>query len=323
MNPRLLVVGFCFVAIGAHAATPLHFDGEIFARESVPLTPPSIDNTWQFTLTQLAGDGANVKKGEVVATFDGGEIGRQLEAKASSLKEKVSLRDKLKLELAERERTTKLDTSEQRSKLDKAVRKASQPENLMARVDYAKLLAERQQAERQMGLLEKREALAREQREAEWRLAVADVAQLQAEVDLLQHGVQSLQVTAPRDGVMLHLTRWNGEKIDVGTQVWRGMSVAQIPNLDTLAVRAQVPERDIPRVSVGQVVRVGVDGSSATLAGHIVELGRVVRSKSAVQPVPVLDAVVLLDEHDSHLKPGQSVRVDVQETANTPGAHAP
>ena len=311
------------LAAGAQAATPLHFDGEVFARESVPITPPSIENTWQFTLTQLTADGASVKKGETVATFDGGEIGRQLEAKTSSLKEKISLRDKLKLELAERERTTKLDTSEQRSKLDKAARKASQPENLMARVDYAKLLAERQQAERQMLLLEKREALAREQREAEWRLAEADVAQLQAEVEQLQHGMQSLQVSAPRDGVMLHLTRWNGEKIDVGTQVWRGMSVAQIPNLDTLAVRAQVPERDIPRVAVGQAVRVGVDGSSATLAGHIAELGRVVRSKSSVQPVPVLDAVVLLDEHEAHLKPGQSVRVDVQENPSAPGAPAP
>jgi HlyD family secretion protein len=322
VNARLFAAGILFASIGANAVTPLHFDGEIFARESVPISPPSIDNTWQFTLTQLAGDGANVKKGDVVATFDGAEIGRQLATKSSSLQEKISLRDKLKLELAERERTTKLDTSEQRSKLDKAIRKASQPENLMARVDYAKLLAERQQAERQMVLLEKREALALAQRDAEWRLAVADVAQLQAEVEQLQHGMQSLQVAAPRDGVMLHLTRWNGEKIDVGTQVWRGMSVAQIPNLDTLAVRAQVPERDIPRVTVGQAVRVGVDGSSATLAGHIAELGRVVRSKSSVQPVPVLDAVVVLDEHDARLKPGQSVRVDMQD-AGTPGAPAP
>ncbi len=318
---RWLWIGL--LAAATAQAAPLRFDGEVFARESVPIAPPAVDGIWQFTLTQLSGDGSTVKQGEPVATFDGAELGRQLETKASTLKEKISLRDKLKLELAERERTTRLDTAEQRAKLDKAVRKASQPENLMARVDYAKLLAERRQAERQMALLEQREGLVRAQSEAEWRLAESEVAQLQGEVDQLNRGMQSLTVSAPRDGVMLHLTRWNGEKIDVGTQVWRGMAVAQIPNLDTLAVRAQVPERELTRVAVGQAVRIGVDGSGVSLGGHVVELGRAVRSKSSVQPVPVLDVIVALDEHDTHLKPGQSVRVELDGAGVAPKAAAP
>ena len=53
------------------------------------------------------------------------------------------------------------------------------------------------------------------------------------------------------------------------------------------------------------------EGSGIVLEGHVQEVGRVVRSKSRVQPVPVVELLVELDRPDARLKPGQSVRVEL------------
>lgn len=80
---------------------------------------------------------------------------------------------------------------------------------------------------------------------------------------------------------MLHKSSWNGEKFDVGTQVWRGQSVAEIPDLASLEVLAQLPERDLTRLASGARARVSVEGGAGrALDATVLEIGRVVRAAS-------------------------------------------
>ena len=300
------------LALPVHAES-LRLDGEVFARRSVQIAPPAIDDLWQLNITRFADDGSAVKTGDVVAGFDGGATQQSLTEKLSALAEKESERGKLLLELAERERSETLATAEQRSKLDKARRKASQPEDILRRVDYRKLLIERAEAEKLIVLAERREMLAAEQRRQELRLVDAELQQIRTEVEALQAAMASLDVTATRDGVMMHKSNWNGEKFAVGSQAFRGQSIAEIPDLATLAVRATLPERDLRKLAVGTVARITAEGGGgAALDGRIVEIGRIVRSKSRVQPVPVVDVLIEIDGEAGKLKPGQSVRVQVE-----------
>ena len=87
--------------------------------------------------------------------------------------------------------------------------------------------------------------------------------------------------------------------------------MAQIPDMATLAVRTQVNERDLVRVSVGMRARVVSEGGGTALEGRVSDIGRVVRSKSRVQPVPVVDLLVDLGAESARLKPGQAVRVEL------------
>jgi HlyD family secretion protein len=300
------------LAVSTLHAAPLTLDGEVIARSSAPLMPPAIENLWQLNITQLAGDGALVKKDEVVLVFDGGETQKALLEKQSALKEKQTQLEKLMLELAEREKTERLATEQQRAALDKAQRKATQPAELVRRVDYQKLVIDRRQAQALMLLAERREVLAAEQRRQEKRLVDAELAQLGADVAQLQASMLALSVKAPRDGVMLHKSNWQGEKFDVGSQVWRGQAVGEIPDLATLAVRAQLPERELLRLAIGARARVSVEGGAGrALTATVQEIGRVVRSKSRVQPVPVLDVMLALEGDLAGLKPGQPVRVEI------------
>jgi HlyD family secretion protein len=298
-------------------AAELSFDGEIAARESASIAPPAIDDLWQLTLTQLAPDGTPVKQGQVVAAFDSSEVMRKLSEKQSALKEKETQRERLRLELAERERTEVLATAQSKSNAEKAIRKADQPVDIVRRVDYQKLVIEREQAERQLKLATQRERAAAEQRKQEWRLVEAELAQLRAEVERSQKAMAELNVQAPRDGVILHQSNWQGEKFDVGSQVFRGQSVAQIPDVSTLIARVAIPETEIRMVTVGMAARVVVEGGSGqAIEGKVSELGRAVRSKSRTQLVPVVDAVVSFDPKGQALKPGQPVRVAITVAEN-------
>ncbi len=289
----------------------LRLEGELVARQTAALMPPAIDDLWQLNITALTGDGTRVRQGEAVLSFDGGQLQQQLLSKQSALNEKRSQREKLLLELAERERAERLATEDRRAQRDKAQRKASQPEDLLRGVDYRKLVIERQQAERQLELAVRRERLGAEQRRQELRLLDAELGLLDGEVQQLQAGIEALVVRAPRDGVMLHKSSWQGEKFDVGSQVWRGQAVAEIPDLDTLEVVAQLPERELLRVRVGDAARVRIEGGGVQLDGRVIEVGRIVRSKSRNQPLPVVDLRVELSSLPAGLKPGQAVRVEL------------
>ncbi|MFD1297865.1 MULTISPECIES: HlyD family secretion protein [Lysobacter] len=294
------------------AAAPLRVDGEVYARRTSALMPPSVERMWQFNITQLATDGAPVKRGQQVISFDSSDVIKQLTEKQSQLKEKHSELEKLDLELAERQRSERLATSEAQAALDKAQRKTQQPAELIAGIEYRKLVVARAQMERKMALAQRRETLSAEQRRQERRLLAAERAQLQADVDRLQRSLGALNVIAPRDGLMMHRSNFEGEKYDVGSQVWVGQTVAEIPDMSTLAVRAELPERDLQKVSVGAPVRIVVEGGAGSvLRGHIASVGRAVRSKSQVQPVPVLDLDVQLDDPRAPLRPGQAVRVEI------------
>lgn len=308
-------------ASAAHPAgpLPLQAEGEIFAQRSLAISPPAVEGLWQLTVTQMAGDGETVKKGAMLVVFDSSEVMKNLTAKRSELTEKRRKQEQLKLDLADRASEAELATAQAQADFEKAQRKASQPKEFIARVDYQKLVIARIKAGRKLQLTRERGRVAAEARQAEQHMADADVDQLQREVGKLQASLSALTVTAPRDGIVLHQSSWNGDKIDTGSQIWRGQSVAQMPELSSLAVRAALPERDLTRVHTGQRVRVVIaGGGDRSLGGRIVEIGGNVHSKSRVDAVPVVDLVVQLDDSKLALKPGQSVRVEMPAAGAAP-----
>jgi len=322
MKPSLLaLLLLALLPPAPAAATPLSLEGEIAALRSAAIAPPAVPNLWQFQITQLAPDGAPVKAGQVMVAFDANELQRRLMEAQGKLNEKQSERAKLVLDLAERERTERLATAEQTSNATKAQRKAEQPAELLRSVDYRKLVIEREQAERRDLLMRQREARPARQRAAELALVEAELSQFQDQVTMLTAAIAALNVTAPRDGIAVVRSNWRGERFEVGSQVFVGQSVAEIPDPATLVARAVLPERDLFKLEVGMPVRVQVQGGTGRIfAGRVVEIGRAVRSKSRQSPVPVVDVTVELTGDTAGLKTGQPVTVEAGPLAASAGA---
>jgi multidrug resistance efflux pump len=313
-RPWLVLV--MLMAVGPVAAQALRLDGEIAAGRSHGIAPPSVEGQWQYQITRLVPDGQRVAKGDVVVAFDAATLQRELQEVEGQLGEKRSEQQRLRLDLAERSRTTRLETAEQAAAVTKAARKATQPASLLRSVDYRKLVIDRDHSERRQRLVEARERAVVRQHAAEQALVDAEVAQLEADRQRLVAAIAAMQVKAPEDGIVLVRSGWRGERFEVGSQVFMGQAVAQIPDPTTLLVRATVPERDFLRLAVGQAVEVRVEGGSGrTLPGRITRLGNAVRSKSRRQPVPVVDVDVALAGDVAELRPGQAVSVNVPTPA--------
>lgn len=311
MRRFLVALAFAACVMSAEAET-LILDGEVFARQSAMLIPPRVSGAWNFTITRIAPDGAPVEKGDVVIAFDASSLVQKLTAQKSRLAEKNRELDKLLLDLDERERQEHLNTEEARADLEKARRKTRQPEELIAGIEYRKLVVARKAAEKHLALIGQRERLAAEQRRQEKRLLESEIAESQREVQRLQAEIASLNLTAPRDGLLMHRSGMRGDKFDVGSRVWIGQTIAEIPDPATLAVRAELPERDRRRVRKGATARIVLEGGAGiAVRGKVTSIGRTVRSKSRVQPVPILDMEIALEESAGDLRPGQAVRVQL------------
>lgn len=295
------------------AGAPLALEGEIIATRSATLAAPPLVMIWQLNIAQMVPEGSMVKAGEVVVTFETTELNRQLSDQQNKLNEKQRERDKLLLSLAEAQRTEMMKTSEARAELEKAVRKASQPPEAVRGVDYKKLVIDRERRERAMALHEQREQAAAARRAAELRLVEVEIKRHQLEIERLTTSIEAMSVKAPMDGMMLHRAGFNGVKFDIGSQVFIGLPVAEIPDMQSLAVRGLLPERELTRIAVGARVKVHIEGGSgATVGATVSRIGGVVRSKSRIQPIPIVELLLEFDRRPNGVRPGQPVRIELQ-----------
>src|SRR3546814_500881 len=199
------------LALPAGAET-LRIDGEVYARTSAQIMPPTVEGMWQFNITRLAPDGAPLEKGAVAVAFDASTVLKSLAEKNSKLQEKQRELDRLQLELAERERSSHLETEKARAELEKAARKTEQPQELIAGIEYRKLVVARKQAERKLALARELESANAEQRAQELRLVRSEIAQLTADVARFGKAQADLTIAAPRSGILMHRSSWHGDK---------------------------------------------------------------------------------------------------------------
>ena len=105
-------------------------EGELEAIDSTDIKPPNVDR-WDFKVSGLAEDGAEIKAGEDLVSFDTSELVRELETERNTVDgEKQKLENKVvSASLARREEALAIATAE--AALRKASLKTSTPVELV------------------------------------------------------------------------------------------------------------------------------------------------------------------------------------------------
>jgi multidrug resistance efflux pump len=294
------------------AAAALTVEGEIASRQALPVAPPTIPYVWQYKLASLAPEGMMIEAGQSIAVFESTEVTTQLANQQSTLKERERALEKMQLDQAEADRAGELAVAEAQSNAEKAERKASQPKELIRRVDYDKLVIERTEKAELAQLAQARRQAQLRARQAERSGLQAEVAQLRTQIDTLLKGQAALTVRAPKRGLVLYRVNFNGEKFSVGSQVWMGLSVATLADPERLYVNAKVPEAQASGVQVGQAASVTVPGTHQVLAARVTALGRAFHGKSAAQSTVVRDIELQFDAAPRDLKPGAAVQAELR-----------
>lgn len=296
-------------------------EGEVLSRQSVSINPPNIRQVWNYNLVMLAPEGSYLKAGEPVAIFEANDVKTRLDTHRSSLNEKKRLAEKTALDHAEAAKAADLAVVEAKSNAEKALRKASLPKELVKRIEYDKLVIERDLFQQLAQLSERQRQAQLRARTAELRSLKSEIAQLQQKISTLEKGLSGLTVIAPRAGMVIHNVGYDDEKIAVGSQVFMGTSVANLADPEKIYIAAKVPEAQVSLVKQGQIVSVMTPGTNTELLARVAGFGAVFHGKSKNQPSIVRDVEIEFDSLPKNVKPGTVLQVKLtNQTSTTQGA---
>ncbi len=291
----------------------VHATGQLQSAASVFVGCPSVERVWQYTISFMAPEGKAANEGDMILAFDAREIMQRLQLKQSDLD--TALKELERMQLTERQTRENLALQFEQDKVNKqkAVRKADYPEDLIAPMELEKRKMELELADLQEKLAQNR--LANQISGMAGRIQVQEskAGLLKAQVNRLQRDVQTMNVLAPKAGLVVYTPDWNGKKKAVGDTCWMGDTILELPDLGRMQMKAVILEVQAGRVKVGQAAEVRLDSNpDRVYKGQVTSLGRVFRVKSDSQPAIVFDAVIDLSESDPGLmRPGMAAGVNI------------
>lgn len=286
--------------------------GIVASADSLRFGPPP-SRSWRIAITDLAREGTLVKKGDMLAKFDGSATDDRVRTKTAELNAKRSeLESLLERQLREIEED-KVRLAEAESAAEKAARKAEVNPDVYAALDYKKLVEERRLAADLYMREQRRGSLVEKVRAAQRAELEADIRRLESKVHGARQTLDSFTILAPRDGLVIIGTNREGQKLDVSDGVNPGIVVVELADPDALVIQAEVPEYAAASIAVGQHAKISLDASGGSeISGIVVSVASIVRRQSQYSQAMVRDVTVELpDDVISKLRPGMSAKLTI------------
>ena len=286
--------------------------GTVVSTKVVKFDPP-VSRRWQTQITDLAREGQYVKKGDLLIRFESSYEERKLRDFRSELEEKQGELEAFIQTQTQEKETEKLNLAAAESQLDKSKRKADQPENLIASIEYEKLLKERELAEQLVKQLRQRAVVSEDVRSKRLQALEMAVKRHQGMFDMAKKQFDSYTIHAPHEGLVVVGTDYSGDKLDVNSQVHPGLVVISLVDASSFEVEATAPEHESAQLRAGQRVNLIADSiGGLEISGEIKSVGRTVRRKSRRSFEMVRDFVITLDEQPDNLTLGTTLRAIVE-----------
>lgn len=178
-----------------------------------------------------------------------------------------------------------------------------------------KLKRQRRLAEEGIASQEVLEAAELARTAAELRLEQAgqSVAQARANLDKALDDLSKTTIYAPLSGRVIELNAEQGEVVVSGTMNNPASVIGTIADLSEILAEVDVDETEIVYVEEGQDTELAVDAlPETTYAGRVVEVGSSGYTLRAQQDVTFFKVKVLLENPDRRLRPGMSVRAEIE-----------
>jgi HlyD family secretion protein len=279
--------------------------------------PPPFGHYWQFQIVNMAPEGKQVKAGEVLIAFDAQRVRDDLQRFQNELDQanKELEKTRSQIDLERQELISKLAVAENNHEKLKLKQTNDPTYDIPNKVEEDRLALE--QARREVEALKDRIEWHKRSSEATSQIIVSKKTRAENKVNEIKRGMEKFQSKAERDGVIIHKTKWNGERFQVGENVWPWFSILELPDLNTIIAEAYVPEVDIGKVKIDQRVDITIDAfPGKSYAGAVKSMGKLVRPKAWDIPNKILDIQIALDQLDTQImRPGMSVKVKVETSS--------
>ena len=261
---------------------------------------------YDLTITHMIEEGTIVDSGDYVATLDHKAVEEQIKQAQDEM-------DKLLSEYQDSKIDSNLNLSNQRdvivnSRLDLAEKKIIMDESVYespsiqkkASMDLDKAKRKLEQEQKAYLLKQKQEVNRVERKYISYR-------QILERSEELQKLFNSLEITAPKGGILTYYKSPWGEITKTGSKVGIYYNIiATIPEMSNMISRTYINEIDISKAKIGQNVKLGIDAfPDKQLTGEVISVANI------GQPMPNSDAKVFevkikIFGEDKDLKPAMT-----------------
>jgi HlyD family secretion protein len=281
--------------------------GTLAAVDSGSFGPPQVNDTWDFKISMLAPEGTDIKMGQPVMAFDTSELRKRLDEKSAEAEQARKEIEKKRADLALRREDERLQLADAEARARKAELKLEGPTDIVSVKERKQVQVDFNIAKNEAKSIRLRIASLERAANAEIALLTSKQQHAAAVVTETQNAIQNMTVKAPRNGTIVYVTNWRGDKKKVGDSVWRMERVVEIPDLARMMAKGEVDESDAGKVAVGQRVTLTLDAHpDDELHGTIKETARTVqRQQGSSSKLKILRVMIVLDKTDpAKMRPG-------------------
>jgi HlyD family secretion protein len=316
--PKVTATGEVFAVTQRTMAFSVNATGVLRATSNQNFgAPPEFGNYWQFQIVNMAAEGKQVKSGDQLIGFDAQKVRDDLQRFQNELDQanKELEKTRSQIDLERQELMSRLAAAENNHEKLKLKQTNDPKFDVPNKVEEDKLAFE--QARREVEALKERVEWHKKSSEATYQIIASKKARAENKVNDIKRGMENFQAKADREGVVIYKTKWNGERFQVGENVWSGQSILEIPDLNTIIVEAFVPEVDIGKVKIGQRAEITIDAfQGKSYTGTIKSIGTLIRPKAWDIPNKILDVQIALDQLDTAImRPGMSNKTKIETAA--------
>lgn len=318
LRTELRALAFAALACLPMPAPAVVLTGEVQAVDAQLIHTPEA-NMVPVTIRYFVPEGQRVKKGEVLLRVDAGQAAAQIPEVEAQIEQARARAAKEVAELQVRAVDAEIALVDAEAALATARIDAKIPSDLISRLDYDRYQGELDRAAREAKLKQSELANARAAVARRTGDGALEVEKLELRRDFLAAQVQTAEVRADRDGVVLHgfNNNWIGGRIDEGSATIPGSKAGEVVRGRDVRVRAWALEPDRRGLKVGQPVALAFDAfPGRRVAGRITAIaGAPDRKPEWGKGRYFTVEVELAKQGELALLPGMSARVTTRDAA--------
>ena len=298
----------------------IYEEGEIEAINSINISSPN--SPWRFgnlKISNIVTDGAEVKSGDTLITFDPSEVRKAILDYEDRLivsnaeLEKMQAQHELEMEELNADyEVTRISHEITRMQLESASHESDiKRREIKLNLDKADISLDR----------------AKEQIEIRRKIQIEEVKQkrlsIRQDEERLEEAYATLNklfVIAPAPGIAIISQNWStGNKFQLGDQCWSSQQLIQLPDLSTLKAKVNINEVDISKITKGLKVQIRPDAfSDSTFTGYVATVANLAQNKDNKSNIKVFPVEIIINEYNKNLLPGLTVscRIIVDEISD-------
>jgi len=287
--------------------------GEIKAGHSVALYTPMVPN---LRIAWMVPAGERVNAGDPVIRFDSSSAQQELMQREAALRQSQAT---LAQAVAQAKITQQQDLSEL-ANAKFAVELARQEVSISevrSRIKGEQAAVDLGVAEQKLKVQEATLALHESSDKAKIASITRQKEQAQSDVEITKSRIAQMEIKAPIAGVLVFSLNYsqgwmNAKPFKVGDNVFAGMGLVEIPDLESLEMDAKVEEIDRGRIATGQDVRIRVDSlPEITMSTKIKSISPLAETSYEWPPTRSFRAYALIEKPDPRLRPNMNGGMDI------------